>query len=257
RAGGFGLPHAPAVGVVLGAVLVLNYCGRRLVERALGAWTVLLMAGLALFVIAVLGGDADGAAPGAVQDAPGALAAARSGLQFAVYNSALIPVLVYCVAHLERRREALVAGLLAGFGGALPALLLHLCFMTHYPAVIDAPIPTWWLLDAIGATAWLPLYFTLLAGTIVLTAVGVLQGVNERLDGWRADRGEPPLPPAAHALIAAALVATSLLLARYGIVDLVARGYGALAWGFLLVFTVPLLTRGIVLVRNQENHHAP
>ena len=253
-ADGFGLPYASAVGVVLGAVLVCNYFGRGLVERALGTWTLLLMAGLVAFVVAVLSSPAPTAV--AAAPAPPLLDAARSGLQFAVYNSALIPVLVYCVAHLERRREALIAGVIAGLGGALPALLLHLCFMTRTPAVLAEPIPTWWLLEAIGARATLPLYFTLLAGTIVLTAVGVLQGVNERLDGWRTDRGCAPLSRRTHALVAAALVLVSLLLARFGIVELVARGYGLLAWGFLAVFTLPLLTRGILLVRQQGACHA-
>jgi len=255
-ADGFGLPYAPAVGVILGAVLVCNYFGRRLVERALGTWTLLLMAGLAAFVVAVLSSPAHTVVVAAAPALP-VLDAARSGLQFAVYNSALIPVLVYCVAHLERRRDALLAGIVAGFGGALPALLLHLCFMSHTPAVLAEPIPTWWLLEAIGAQAFLPLYFVLLAGTIVLTAVGVLQGVNERLDGWREDRGAAPLSRRTHALVAASLVLVSLLLARVGIIDLVARGYGLLAWGFLAVFTVPLLTRGILLVHRQGVSHAP
>ncbi|MEQ8230163.1 MAG: hypothetical protein RKL32_00495, partial [Gammaproteobacteria bacterium] len=167
-ADGFGLPYAPGVACVLGAVLVLNYFGRTLVERALGTWTVLLMTGLAAFVLTVLT-TSPTFPPGAAGVPFAPLAAARSGLQFAVYNSALIPVLVYCVAHLERGSEACTAGVLAGLGGALPAFLLHLCFMSRYPAVVEQPIPTWWLLEAMGAEAFLPLYFIVLAGTIVLT----------------------------------------------------------------------------------------
>jgi uncharacterized membrane protein YkvI len=33
-------------------------------------------------------------------------------------------------------------------------------------------------------------------------------------------------------------------LSQVGIVALIAKGYGTLAWGFLLVFTLPLLTLG-------------
>jgi uncharacterized membrane protein YkvI len=40
----------------------------------------------------------------------------------------------------------------------------------------------------------------------------------------------------------------SLGLAQVGIVDLVARGYGTLAWGFLLVYTLPVLTLGVARI---------
>jgi len=36
-----------------------------------------------------------------------------------------------------------------------------------------------------------------------------------------------------------------MALASFGIAQLVAKGYGNLAWGFLVVYMVPLLTVGI------------
>ena len=81
-------------------------------------------------------------------------------------------------------------------------------------------------------------------GTVVLTAVGVLQGVNERIDGWRVDAGLQPASRLQHALVAAAIVGLSLVLSRAGIITLVAEGYGALSWAFVAVFTLPLLIIG-------------
>ena len=35
------------------------------------------------------------------------------------------------------------------------------------------------------------------------------------------------------------------MLAQFGLIDLIARGYGTLTWLFLAVFVVPVLTRGV------------
>ena len=45
-------------------------------------------------------------------------------------------------------------------------------------------------------------------------------------------------------LIASALILAGVL-ADFGIVDLIAQGYGTIAWGFLFVFLIPLFTVGL------------
>jgi len=212
--------------------VVLSYCGRTLVERSLLVWTVLTMTGLVALLAALA--REDFAALGTVfaAAAPPAAGAWLSGAKFAIYNSALIPVLIYCAAELPDRRTALAAGLVAGVFGMLPALALHLAFMLRYPAIVAEPLPTLRLLGEFGLERWVSPYFVLLFGTVVLTAVGVLHGLNERVDGW----------------LAGGLLLLSLAAARFGIVALVAQGYGALAWGFFVVFTLPLLVRGTRLL---------
>lgn len=240
--------------LVLAGVVVLNFCGRTVVEHALSAWAIVVstaLLGLAAVVLTVPGA-APFAAPGATEIAQAVL----SGSQFAVYNSALIPVLVYCTAGIATTAAAARAGFVAGVAGVVPALLLHLVFMHAGDVVIDAAVPTHAALVAAGLDAWAPLYNVLLCGTVMLTAAGVLQGVNERVDGWRDDRGRPPLAPALHALLAGGVVLASLALAQFGIVALVARGYGALSWAFFAVFTLPLLTRGLYrLWRHDPDQH--
>ena len=43
----------------------------------------------------------------------------------------------------------------------------------------------------------------------------------------------------------ALILLTSAVLSRVGIIALVAQGYSLMAWGFLLLFAVPLLTVGV------------
>jgi uncharacterized membrane protein YkvI len=35
------------------------------------------------------------------------------------------------------------------------------------------------------------------------------------------------------------------VLGQFGIIDLIAKGYGTIAWGFLIVFIIPIMTIGI------------
>ena len=37
----------------------------------------------------------------------------------------------------------------------------------------------------------------------------------------------------------------SAMLGQFGIIDLIAKGYGTIAWGFLIVFIIPIMTIGV------------
>lgn len=247
----FDLPDAFGTSLMLGAVIVLTWAGRRLVELTLSAGAVLLTAIICVFcwqvwqarsaeIISVF---ADVATPeGWVQ----------SAFVFILYNSALAPVLLYVAAPLANRREALAAGLAAGMAGILPALLFHLAFMSAWPSIIQQEIPTWWLMQQLGRPWLLNLYVCVLCMTIIQTGVGVLQGVNERLDNWWRERHGRGFSALQHALAAGSAVALSLLLAKLGLVTLVAKGYGTLAWGFLCIYTIPVLTLGVYRI---YRHH--
>ncbi|RLA26333.1 MAG: hypothetical protein DRR11_19975 [Gammaproteobacteria bacterium] len=53
--------------------------------------------------------------------------------------------------------------------------------------------------------------------------------------------------------IAIAILVTAVLVAdAIGLTALVARGYGTITWGFLLVFVLPLLTYGVWLIRRED-----
>ena len=244
---GFDIPYWGGVSAVFAAVVVLNFFGRGLVEQSLFVWTVALMLCLLVLIIFILSSEA-AAIKRNFTTYDGLGGAVLSGFQFSLYNSAVVPVLIYSISGIKTQRQALLSGAIAGVFGALPAFLLHLAFTARYPDIIEQVLPTYALLASLGSWAAINVYFVILFGTIVLTAVGVLQGVNERLDGWRRDQGRAPLSREWHALVAGGMLAVSMLLAQFGIVALVARGYGSLAWGFFVVFTLPLLTVGVLKI---------
>ena len=70
------------------------------------------------------------------------------------------------------------------------------------------------------------------------------------LPGRRASRGAEEkrgkgLSRIAHAAIAVSAIGVSAILSLLGITMLIAKGYGTMAWGFLLVYVIPLMTLGL------------
>ena len=127
----------------------------------------------------------------------------------------------------------------------LPALFLHLSFLTEYPEILQSGLPVYEVLGKLGMPMLTTFYLIVLFGTFIETGAGIIQGVIERLDGWWEERTGARLSRLTHAGIAAAGVGLAGVLSSVGIVALIAEGYGTLAWGFLLVYIVPLLTIGV------------
>ena len=72
----------------------------------------------------------------------------------------------------------------------------------------------------------------------------MIHGVNERLDHTFAER-DRVMPNWVRPVVALCILFTAVILAdAIGLTNLVAKGYGTITWGFLLVFVLPLLTWG-------------
>lgn len=241
--GTFGLPSYVGIVLMLLIVVLLNYFGRQWVARTLTTWGLLMSLVLLVFVTAtfVLRGNA---IVTNFQNDQGGEGWLTSAFQFFLFNIFLVPVALYAAEHIQTRTQAWGAGLIGGVLAIFPGLIFHLSFMAGYPGVLDQPIPTYWLLRDMGLEWLLLIYVIFLFGTIAQTGVGVLQGINERLDHWWTEQKGKPLRPELHSMIAAGAVLISLLLANIGIVALVAKGYGSLAWFSLGIYIVPILTLG-------------
>ena len=72
------------------------------------------------------------------------------GIKYAAYNIGLAPAILFCVRHIETRREAYISGLVAGVIAMIPALLMFLAMLSQYPDIIPASVPVNLILDKIG-----------------------------------------------------------------------------------------------------------
>ncbi len=243
----FGIPSLVGVGLLFGAVVALNYFGRTLLEESMSicmiALTMVLIVYSAMTLIQFH--DAIALTFSTARSSGNWLA---NGSQYMLYTAAVIPVLLYCARDINTRGEAIVSGFTAGIVGVFPALVFHLTFMAAYPASLEQPLPTYWMIGQL-ATPWLMVvYIIVLFAMIIQTCAGLLQGVNERIDAWLIERRGRKGGPATHAIVAGAALAISLFLASFGITALVAKGYGTIAWGYLIIFMIPLLTVGVFKV---------
>ncbi len=246
----FGLPYAVGVVGIMAAVGVLVFFGSDLIERFLTGWSFLLYAVylvLVIWAVARFGGDI--AAAFSASGLEGAWL--RGGVEYAAYNLAVIPAVLFAVRHIETRREAVGAGLLAGVIAIVPAFLFYVAMVGLYPAVLDRAVPANFVLEALGSRTFQLTFQLVLFGTLVETGTGFIHAVNERVESVFAERGTH-LPRLVRPVVAVGFLLGAALLARVGLVDLIARGYGTLTWAFLVVYVIPVLTWGVWLARRGD-----
>ncbi|MGE0582133.1 MAG: hypothetical protein AB7P31_08420 [Steroidobacteraceae bacterium] len=169
----------------------------------------------------------------------------RAGVTYAGYNVATIPAVLFCIRHLTTRREALVAGALAGPLGMLPAVLFYIAMMGYYHEIGAEALPSAFLLARLHAP-WFEWAFQLaVLLTLVDTGVALLHAINERVAKAYEERRRR-LPRVIRPVLATAIMALSVYAAgAVGLIDLIAKGYGALTWAFIALLIVPVLTVGL------------
>lgn len=244
----FGLPERLGAVVMLIIVVILTFFGRDLITRVLAYWSVLLYAVFISYFVAVMTGltGAD------LQDKlhwtvnTGWMV---SSLQYALYNVSAVPIILYAARAIENENQAYVSGLVGGVIAMLPGILFHLSFIGAYPGILDAELPVYRQFEQLSLPFLYGCYLIVLFGTFIETGAGNIQGFIERVDGWWYERHHSPLSRVHHATIASAALILASVLSDIGIVDLIAEGYGSIAWGFLFAYLIPLFTIGIYRLR--------
>jgi len=248
----FGLPVWAGTMLMFFLVMTLNFFGRELVTKVLTFWSVVLYAVFIAYFVVTLsryGGEV-GEQLALSEVRPGW---AASALNFAMYNVAGIPMMLFAVRHIETRKQAIISGCLAALITMIPGVLFHLSYASVFPEILTQPLPTHWMIQTMSLQVLMVAYIIVLFGTFIETCSGSMQGVNERLDHWSMQLRGKGLSRLSHALTAGGAILTSGALSSVGIVVLVAQGYGTIAWGFLAVYVVPTLTIGVYqLVRNKN-----
>lgn len=243
-----GVPPLTGGVLMLTAVVTLNYFGREWVTRVLASWSVLLYAVFISYFVAVL------ADPNHVFD-PVALEFSLNGdwlvsaLQYALYNVSAIPIILYAARAIETQRQAAISGLVGGLVTMFPGILFHISFAGAYPAVLSESLPVYYMFDNLSLPLLQACYLVMLFGTFVETGAGNMQGFIERLDTWWTERTGHALSRLQHAGFAGTALLVAGALSSIGIVNLIAEGYGTLAWGYLAIYLIPLFTLGLARLR--------
>jgi uncharacterized membrane protein YkvI len=239
----FGIPYLVGVIFMLTAVGFLTFKGSGLIENFLSVWSMILYAVYAAFLVVGLikfGPEIQkNFSEGVIQSGW-----ALGGFKYALYNLGNIAAVLFCLNHIEKRKEAISAGLIGGVIGIIPAVLFYIPVVGLYPGVLSEEIPAVFLLQKAGIAALLIVFQVILFGTLIETGTGFIHAVNQRIQVTLKSKGKK-FAQWHRPIVAVVLLLIALGISTFGLINLIAKGYGAASWGFLAVFILPLVTVGI------------
>lgn len=243
-ADGLGAPPIFGVMGLLAAVGALAFFGGKAIERALTAWSFLLYTVYGVFFFWVAARFGHGII-GALSQGEATGAWFFDGIRYAAYNLIALAAVLFVLPYIKTRKEAIVSGFVAGLAGIIPAGFVFMVLLSQYPAIQTEPVPVLSVLQALNSVWFLVVFQIVLFGTFVETGTGIVHAVNQRVASTLAEK-KLGFSHWARFGVAAAMLGAAVYLARaVGLIDLIAKGYGALSYAFIVVVVAPLLTIGV------------
>lgn len=225
------------------AVFFLVIRGSECIEKVLSIWSFVLYGVYFLFLILIIAQYGEDMLFN-FQQIPIHGNWIRGGLQHAFYNLGIIIAVLYTIRHCDTPKEAFWAGGIAGVMGMLPGIMLFGAMSGFYPQILEQELPINYILNEMNMP-WLQyMYQIVLFGTLVETASGLIYAVIDRIETAFRMRGRN-IPKFASPIAVVLLLFVSVSISTFGLSNLIAKGYGTLAWVFLIVYILPLLTIGI------------
>lgn len=246
----FGLPPIVGSGIFLVCVAYLTYSGSKTIEVALSLWSYLLYAIFIVFLI--LGfthfGEAISAnfAAGTVKEGW-----QMGGFKYAFYNIAVTSTVLFSLNYLESRREAILSGIAAALICIIPAVFFYVVMIGFYPDVLSMEIPSNGIIAQLGVKSLLPVWLIVLFGTMIETGVGFFHSINERINATLIEKRGKGMSNLARGAVGALLSIMGLLISNFGLIGLIAQGYGTISWVFFILQGVGLFTIGIYKIATQ------
>lgn len=249
-------------GVILIIIIVgiLNFYGKGLIERFKTFGTLALIIGYVIFATLVISSTWEQAVEvlrsGDTSFIAGDIsifAVLWTGILYVGYNLAVYPAALFSIKRQTSRKDAVLAGVIAGILMTVPWFLTYFSIMGHYPSeeVLGATVP--WLVMMKDV----PLFFIVLFGvvvgwTLIETASGMIHAFVDRLEAQLNELANKTLSSTQKGSIAVGTLILAVVLAQVGIIDLISKGYTAMAYAMIVVFAIPLLTIGVYKIFFQK-----
>ncbi len=248
-----GMPFAVSAAIVIIVVGVLHFFGRRVMEAfwiigTLGLYAMYFI--LWGYMLATKGGEAlSNISAGLHRGTP--LDAAVDGFRYTLYNLIVVfPALVFA-DRFRGRFESIIATILAVVLVYGAATAIWLCFMAYYPDVIGMTVPWYDILKAEGLYWLLAIYVFCIFYTLMETALGMIYALVRRVDAQLRLRGRA-LGRTGETILSIVILFISIFTAQIGLIALVAKGYGTMAWAFFIVYFIPVVTIGVLRLLKPE-----
>jgi len=237
-----GLSSWIGIGILVVGTFLLVYKGTEAIEKALSFWSYVLYAVYILFMVICF------TKFGSViseQFALGEIKSgwALSGANYSFYNLGIVPALLYTIRNTQTRKEAIIEGLLSGVIAVVPAALL-LVVLAGVPGTLTAEVPVVAVFEQLNMPWLYWLFEIVLMGTLIETATAFIKAMDDRIEHTIEEKGKE-VKPWVRPVVTLVLLACGVVISTYGLVGLIAKGYGAANWGFFAVYVIPILTIGI------------
>jgi uncharacterized membrane protein YkvI len=167
------------------------------------------------------------------------------GLTYAGYNIIGAIVILPVVRHLTSAKDAVVAGVLAGPLAMIPAILFFICMAAYYPEIQDQALPSDFLLERLNIPAFRMIFQSMIFAALLESGTGGVHAINERIaQAYQSKRGRVLAKSARLGITMIVLIGSVFVANQFGLVSLIASGYRWLAYAFLAIYVLPLVTIG-------------
>ena len=246
-----GVPKLVGSGLFLVCVAYLTYSGSKAIEVALSWWSYVLYAVYIVFLYLGLTqfGDAISANFSAHVVKPGWQ---MGGFKYAFYNIAVTTTVLFSLNYLETRKEAILSGISAAIICIAPAFFFYVVTAGFYPDVLGMEVPANAIIGKMGSRLLLVAWLIVLFGTMIETGVGFFHSINERINSALVAKGRPGLSNTARGAVGALLALIGLGISNFGLIGLIAKGYGTISWVFFILQGVALFTIGLYKLRKLD-----
>jgi uncharacterized membrane protein YkvI len=168
------------------------------------------------------------------------------GLTYAGYNVVAAVVILPVLRHLRTRRDAIMAGLLAGPLAMLPAMLFFISIAGFYPQIRDQLLPSDFLLGELHVPVFRYIFQAMIFAALLEGGAAGIHAINERIARAYEARTQRKLSnPKRFGVTVIILIGSGFVANRIGLVALIANGYRFLAYLFLAIFVLPIMTYGL------------
>lgn len=166
-------------------------------------------------------------------------------VRYSGYNLVGAVLILSVLRHITSRRDATIAGLLCGPLAMLPAILFFIAMAAYYPEIGKDPLPSNFLLSRMNMPLFRIIFQTMIFAAMLESATGIVHAINERIAAQLIARGRAFPPRLRFGVAVTILVFSTYIAGSFGLIRLISKGYSALAYLFVAVYLLPLLTVGL------------
>ncbi|HEV2532763.1 hypothetical protein [Phenylobacterium sp.] len=241
----FGLPPIAGALALMAMITLVAAWGNDSVERLFKWVSFLLYGTYAVFLTLSLLKFGDRISGAFATQTP-STGWAVGGLTYAGYNIIGAIIILPVTRHLTSRKDAVVAGLLAGPLAMAPAVLFFIVMAGFYPTIQRQVLPSDFLLGQLGLPAFRILFQVMIFAALLESGTGGVHAINERIAHAYQRGDERVFSKPMRLAVTVAILAGSVFVAdRVGLVSLIANGYRWLSYVLLAIYVAPLLTYGL------------